>query len=107
MTTDVRHTHDGDWVAALRTQLVAQFEAQTARLTALTADTGDPAEDHNREALLATVRQNVAQISEALRRIAEGRYGVCDTCDSAIPRERMEIVPHARRCVPCQERRGN
>ncbi|PZG00290.1 TraR/DksA family transcriptional regulator [Micromonospora deserti] len=101
MTT---HTQPGeqDWLDALRSTLTMQCETQSARLTELTADTGDPAEEYTRGAMIAATRQNLEQTAGALRRIAEGRYGTCERCGGSIPRERLEVLPHARFCVPCQ-----
>jgi RNA polymerase-binding transcription factor DksA len=107
MSTEIRDNAGHDWIGDLRVQLAHQFETHTAQLTQLTADTGDPAEAHNQAALIAATRQSLAQVTEALRRIAEGRYGICEKCGGAIPRERLEVLPHARFCVPCQQRHGN
>ncbi|WP_369077453.1 TraR/DksA family transcriptional regulator [Actinoplanes nipponensis] len=73
-------------------------------LTEITADTGDTGEAHNRAALLAVTRRSLEQITGALLRIAEGRYGRCETCGAPIPAARLEALPHARFCVPCQQR---
>ncbi len=105
MTTQVQ-PDERNWLDELRTALSHDFEVQTARLTQLTADTGDPGEAHTQSALIATTRQSLDQITGALRRIAEGRYGTCERCSGPIPRERLEILPHARFCVPCQEKQG-
>lgn len=40
-------------------------------------------------------------IEEALRRIADGTYGICEECGAPIPKARLEIVPHARFCMKC------
>lgn len=96
--------HEQTWLDALRTTLTADQEAQTLRLTQLTADTGDPAEAHTRDAMIAATRQSLDQVGAALQRLAEGRYGRCERCDQPIPRERLEVLPHARFCVPCQEK---
>ena len=40
----------------------------------------------------------------ALERIDEGSFGVCKTCDSLIPEERMMEVPNATKCVNCKEK---
>jgi DnaK suppressor protein len=91
----------------LRASLSEDFAVQTARLrelTELTADTGDPGEAHNQAALLAATRHSLEQITGALRRLADGTYGRCETCDTAIPVERLEALPHARLCVPCQQK---
>jgi DnaK suppressor protein len=100
MGTDL---HD-DRLTRLRATLTDDFAAQTARLTELTADTGDPGEAHTRAALIAATRQSLGQIGDALRRMADGGYGRCDRCTGPIPVERLEAVPHARFCVPCQQK---
>lgn len=101
MSTETRGTA---WLTELRTTLTNDFEAQKARLTELTADTGDPGDAHTQAALIAVTRQSMAQIGEALRRIDEGSYGSCARCGGQIPPERLEVLPHARFCVPCQQK---
>jgi DnaK suppressor protein len=102
MTTDMETSGQGRFTA-LRTSLSEQFAAQTTRLKQLTT-VGDPSEAHDRAALLVATRQSLDQISGALRRIAEGTYGICEKCDAPIPPERLEVLPHARFCVPCQQK---
>jgi len=41
-------------------------------------------------------------IEEALERIENGTYGICQSCHKEIPKERLEAVPHTRLCVPCK-----
>lgn len=94
------------WLEELRTRLTEDLEAQKVNLRQLTADTGDPGELDTQSALIAKTRKSVEEITEALRRMDEGRYGVCDRCGGQIPRARLEVVPHARYCVPCQERQA-
>ena len=45
-------------------------------------------------------------IEEALDRIASGDYGVCLSCEEAIPEKRLQALPWARYCVACQEEIG-
>jgi RNA polymerase-binding transcription factor DksA len=53
-------------------------------------------------ALLLTRRgEALAEIEEAAL-IGRGDYGTCSGCRSAIPYERLEVVPAAQRCVSCQ-----
>ncbi len=42
------------------------------------------------------------EIDDALRRIDEGKYGICENCGEEIPKERLEAIPYARLCVKCQ-----
>ena len=43
----------------------------------------------------------VEQTRDALRRLDDATYGVCESCAASIPYERLEAIPHARRCVSC------
>ena len=45
------------------------------------------------------------QLSEALERVHEGTYGICQSCGRDIPHRRLQALPTATLCVPCQERR--
>lgn len=41
-------------------------------------------------------------IDAALLRMADGSYGVCEACERPIDRKRLDITPHALRCIDCQ-----
>ena len=51
--------------------------------------------DREREKLLA--------IDEALLRIADKTYGICESCEGEIQLGRLKILPFTRLCVKCQE----
>ncbi|MFV2020285.1 TraR/DksA family transcriptional regulator [Micromonospora sp. LOL_023] len=101
MSTELQGRNTSEWIEQARTQLADQLDVHRAQLTELTDDTGDPRDAHTQAALIVAARRGYDQAVEALARIAEGRYGRCDKCGGDIPRERLEILPHARYCVPC------
>lgn len=45
--------------------------------------------------------ETLREIDEALERIENGTFGLCDVCGKAIPRGRLMAKPHARFCIPC------
>ena len=98
-----------DRLHTLRQMLQEQAERHTDELTRLT--TQGPNAEHNGldpetvAALTESSRQALADTMEALRRMAEGSYGRCQQCRGDIPVERLEILPHAHFCVPCQQLR--
>jgi len=47
-------------------------------------------------------REKVHSIDEALLRIAEGEYGICEECDEEIPMGRLKVLPFPRHCVKCK-----
>jgi len=44
-------------------------------------------------------------VSAALRRLQEGRYGLCADCGEAIAFDRLKVEPWALRCIGCESRR--
>src|SRR5215472_15272805 len=91
-------------VAALEREFARLAEAASA---AGTDDEHDPEgatlafERQHAAALLEAAREQVAAVDTALRRLAEGRYGVCDRCGQPIGAERMAARPAAATCVRC------
>lgn len=53
-------------------------------------------------ALTGIEKGELAEVAAALRRLAEGDYGQCVDCESAIPFERLKAEPAALRCVRCE-----
>ena len=47
-------------------------------------------------------REKLHNIDEALLKIAEGEYGICEECEEEIPVGRLKVVPFARFCVKCK-----
>ena len=47
-------------------------------------------------------REKLHNIDEALLRIDDGDYGVCEECDEDIPLGRLKVLPFTRHCVKCK-----
>jgi DnaK suppressor protein len=47
-------------------------------------------------------RGKLQAIEDALERIEEGSYGICESCDSEIAAGRLQALPFTRLCVQCQ-----
>jgi DnaK suppressor protein len=45
----------------------------------------------------------IRQIDEALERLRDGTFGLCESCDKPISRERLGAIPYARLCLPCKK----
>jgi len=50
-------------------------------------------------------RERLQGIQEALERIDDGSYGICESCESEISEGRLEALPFTRLCVNCQAER--
>lgn len=71
---------------------------------------GDPVEQATAEAvaelevqLHRTDGRLLRAIEEALVRITNGSYGVCESCRKPIAKSRLEAVPWTRHCRQCKE----
>jgi RNA polymerase-binding transcription factor DksA len=51
--------------------------------------------------LLENEQYIVAEAREALQRMEQGTYGVCESCGKSIGKERLEAIPFTRFCVTC------
>lgn len=47
-------------------------------------------------------REKIRNIDEALARLDEGEYGICEDCEEEIPLGRLKVMPFARLCVKCK-----
>jgi RNA polymerase-binding transcription factor DksA len=53
-------------------------------------------------ALAEVLRGQLDDLSRAAERDQHGRYGVCESCGTTIPPERLEIFPATTLCVRCK-----
>jgi DnaK suppressor protein len=51
--------------------------------------------------LLQNEEQLVEEIAAALERINQGKFGLCEECQGAITKARLQAMPYARYCVEC------
>ena len=50
-------------------------------------------------------RQFIYELDDALKKIEDGTFGVCEDCKAIITKTRLKAIPHARLCLKCQEKR--
>ena len=56
-------------------------------------------------ALLQLKAETLARLDEALVRLDAGQYGSCFECKREISERRLQALPFAVRCQPCQDQR--
>lgn len=91
-------------------------EAGDASAQAALSTTGapnDPADEADRgeQATRTAVRHaekerdqtELRQVADALERMRTGDYGLCIDCGTDIGLQRLQALPSAERCMPCQE----
>jgi len=60
-------------------------------------------EDEKRALLLEGETEELRRVDDALGRLREGSYGLCEVCGKPIPLSRLRVVPFADLCVKCKE----
>jgi DnaK suppressor protein len=100
-----------DMLLKRREELIREI-ARRSKATAVSgvSDIGDildsVSEERTRELdmiLTDREKQKLKQIEDALDRIEENTYGLCEECGVKIPRARLKVVPFAKYCVECKE----
>ncbi|HLL66845.1 MAG TPA: TraR/DksA family transcriptional regulator [Micromonosporaceae bacterium] len=104
----------------IRTALLSRLDELTAEHAVALAeleisgvvDAGDDVADLGTKAftreqemvLLTTIRGRIDQVERAMGRLAQGRYGWCESCAKEIPVARLAAFPSVTLCVSCKQR---
>ncbi|MBI5087675.1 MAG: TraR/DksA family transcriptional regulator [Actinobacteria bacterium] len=103
--TKVSSAGDLAQIAALKDDLATardQLSRVTAEYEAMLSAHDTIQEDRDATAqLVAQARAAVSRLETALVRAEAGTYGRCERCGSAIPKERLAVLPDASTCVSC------
>ncbi len=74
------------------------------------SETPDPVDlavrNYSKNVMLAVSEnesRQLALIDEALMRVEDNEYGLCQNCEEAINPKRLAAIPWARYCLNCQE----
>lgn len=74
------------------------------------SETPDPVDlavrNYSKNVMLAVSEnesRQLALIDEALRRVDDKEYGLCQNCEKEINPKRLDAIPWARYCLDCQE----
>ena len=91
------------WQARVRevTELSLAYHVAAA---AVPGGTGDGAGQPEVQGLLrraVAARRKLADVDEALGRLAAGRFGCCEQCGSQIPADLLAAAPEIRYCPRC------
>jgi DnaK suppressor protein len=89
-------------VTSMESETLRRERSDLSNLPIHMADMGsDSYEIENTIGLMSSERKILAEIDEALDRIENGTYGVCEGDDEPIPKPRLYAIPWARYCVRC------
>lgn len=89
-------------------EIAANMKMEIGHLQEAIADMYDLADDERERQFSILLcnrdREKLELIDEALERLEEGTYGICEECDSKIAEGRLKVMPFARYCIACQSK---
>lgn len=102
-----------EWLLARQKDLLAEVDEARAALAGVSnprdteaTDFKDLVDRHQQTELQdSEMRRDLDElevVNEALRRLDEGHYGSCVSCEEAIDFRRLMAYPAAARCMKCQ-----
>ena len=50
-------------------------------------------------------REKLTEMDEAIRKLEDGTYGICEDCSTEIDEARLKVVPLTPCCVTCQAKK--
>ena len=62
----------------------------------------DTVQDEISSQLAEVESRELALTENALERMREGQYGICEICNELIPMARLSALPYATSCINCQ-----
>lgn len=98
---DIKHISD-DTLKKSQKEASGDISGYTYHMADIATDTYD------REfslGLASNDRQSLYELDDALKKIEEGTFGICEDCKVLISRTRLKAVPYARLCLKCQEKK--
>jgi RNA polymerase-binding transcription factor DksA len=89
-------------VTSMESEALKRDRSDLSNMPIHMADVGtDNYEIENIIGLMSSERKILVEIDDALRRIEEGKYGICEGNGEHIPKARLSAIPWARYCVAC------
>ncbi len=55
------------------------------------------------EEILSAQQRELREIDEALAKIQQGAYGICEMCEEPIGMQRLKVKPFAKFCITCRQ----
>ncbi len=75
------------------------LSAYTVHMADMAADTFEREMSMN---IVSNEQEVLYQIDDALKRLDDGSFGICQQCNKPITMSRLKAVPYASMCIACQ-----
>jgi len=89
-------------------KILTDIQSDLQQLTCTdVCDEGDEAssamDSGRKQQIYIKLKEELNEIKIALKKIDEGKYGICEMCEEPINKERLLIKSYAKYCIICRE----
>jgi RNA polymerase-binding transcription factor DksA len=106
--TALSHRLHGDTDAVSEQALRSAGGQAAGEITNVPQHPGDMGTDEYLHGINMTLLENeeylTREVREALSRLDDRTFGICEACGKSIREERLEAIPYTRYCTTCAER---
>jgi len=98
LSGDISHLKD-DHLQKSQKDMTGELSGYSIHMADMSGD------DYDRGVALGIFTQEqeiLYHIEEALKRIEDGTFGICEVCEKPVSGKRLEAVPYATLCIQCQ-----
>ncbi len=93
--------YEGDQIAKTQIESSGDLSAYSNHM----ADQGTETERREiTSQILSSRREALFDIDLALKKVNQGKYGLCERCGKPISKRRLKFLPQARNCMKCSDR---
>lgn len=83
----------------------ANESGDVSRLPIHMADVGSDVFEHDLNLnLVENEVEELELIEDAINKVENKTFGLCETCRKPIPTQRLKVIPYARLCIACKQR---
>ncbi len=94
---------------SIRNHAADVFDCSNADKRGVTTHMADMSSDNSRHEMelrmMSADGTDIDLIDDALQRLFNGEYGICQDCGEKISKARLEVRPYAKYCVKCKSNR--
>ena len=82
--------------------LIEQSSANSIYSSHMADASSDHVEMEKAYYMIAREKKYLSYLDKAIQMINDGTFGICVSCKSKIRKERLQEVPHTRKCFDCK-----
>ncbi len=99
ISSEIRHLTEEN-IAKSQRDASGELSSYTYHMADMASDSFDREFAYT---LASNEQELIYLISEALVRIDNNEFGICENCVKPITKKRLRAVPYAKHCIKCQE----